>query len=282
VIIIVTDAEDTEGHDLGQIVNLRNAILQAGAMGSANGSEVIIAVGVGDKNDAVLSALATGGHVYSVNGWQQVQTLLGDIALDVCSFAEPPPNPAPSAPVDFGGMSGADFFDAALYGGTVPSGGTVTAADDAEYGLLVAGLRERMRLAQNNGCYSWSQVQPHADGWRCGPLQQAAAMGGLQATAVMLVPLAVDSGDPDLAGESIELYREESGRFAFGLFWIDAEQTFEDGTGACLTGDDADCQIRGRFLFDTPPLFATAEDFAGLELVDFDPDAPIAIVLLVN
>ena len=230
VIIIITDAEDTEGHDVAQIVDLRNAILQAGAAGSPNGSEVIIAVGVGNKNDAVLEALATGGYVYSVNNWQQVQTLLGDIALDVCSFAEPPPNPAPSAPVDFGGMSGSDFYDAARYGGTVPSSGTVTAADDAEYELLVAGIRERMRLAQSNGCYTWAQVQPDADGWRCGPLQQAASRGGLQATSVILVPLAVDSSAPGLEGNSIEFYREESGRFAFGLFWIDAEQTFENGT----------------------------------------------------
>ena len=139
-----------------------------------------------------------------------------------------------------------------------------------------------MRLAQSNGCYSWAQVQPNADGWRCGPLQQAAAMGGLQATAVILVPLAVDTGDPDLEGGSIEFYREESGRFAFGLFWIDAEQTFENGTGACLSGEDVDCQIRGRFLFDTPPLLATPEDFNSIQLVDFDADAPVAVILLVD
>ena len=36
------------------------------------------------------------------------------------------------------------------------------------------------------------------------------------------------------------------------------------------TGADSDCQIRGRFLFDTPPFLATPEEFANLQLVDFD------------
>jgi hypothetical protein len=243
---------------------------------------VIIAVGVGDRNDAVLDAIATGGHVYSTASWDGLRFLLDDIAADVCSFAEPPPNPAPSAPVNFGGMSPADFYDAALYGGAVPTSGVVSAAGDASYISLVNGLRQRMALAQGQGCYSWSQVQPQGDAFPCGPLHLAAQNDGLQPTTLLLVPLAVDAGDPDLAGGTIQLLQQSSGLFVFGLFWVDAAQTFENGTGACLSGDDATCQIRGRFLFNTPPFLATAADFDEIELVDFDGVSPVVVVQLVH
>lgn len=284
VIVIVTDAEDTEADSIDEIIALRDAIIAAGEAGSPNGAIGIVAVGVGDQNTAILNALATHGAVFDAEDWDDLPALLEDIVGAVGAIGATPENVTYSTIVDV-----PDTQDGLEFGSAFEDA-TVRAASTNEVPLIMAGLRQRLQAAISQGCYTEAQIlPPGGTAWDCGPLQVAESRSdGLQASSVLLMPVVVNSLEGVSGGETLQLFEGDSGVYTFAYFWVDAERTFVApglGDWACEDSPDDDlfCQIHGHFIFNTPPILVSSGDVpSGATIVDYDPAAPVTIVQLVN
>ena len=149
------------------------------------------------------------------------------------------------------------------------------------------GFTDRLQAAMANNCYTWAEVLPPANGgtWRCKP--EAAVVGGIQASAVVLLPvLSVNIGNS--GSGSYPLTQLGNGQYLLAYFWVDGNATYDTTRNNWPCIDHPDCVIRGRFIMNVP---VDAETFDPSKcpggniqncIVNFDPGATTRIVQLID
>ena len=157
------------------------------------------------------------------------------------------------------------------------------------------GLQDRLEAAMAEGCYSWADIRQsmldadqNGDGvvdagstWRCSPLNPALTQNGVQATAIVILPIiadqfkfsqiqggsetfwvakcedpavgcdADDDGDDDGDDDA-----DDDQPYQLAFFWLDGESTFADTSKQnwqyiSSTGQ-GQAEIWGVFLIDNP------------------------------
>lgn len=150
---------------------------------------------------------------------------------------------------------------------TTKPGGTI--------GDVNNGLRDRLEAAISNACYTEAETLAELD--RCKPGHFSS---GTQATAVALLPV-LDTDIVDSGAQSYPLATTASGQTLLAYFWIDGDSTYvnpQNNQWQCVDGA-SNCVIRGKFLENVPVDLSV---FQGGNVTDFDPEALIKIVQLVE
>ena len=138
------------------------------------------------------------------------------------------------------------------------------------------GMQDRLEAAMANNCYTESEVRNDLE--RCKP---GLYDGGMQETAVLLVPVLED--DIDFSGSSqAALETTDSGQTLLAYFWVDGDSTYDmsnPNNWSCEEGEGNSCIIYGKFLENVPTDLSVWEEG---DVTEFDPEALIKIVQLVE
>lgn len=148
------------------------------------------------------------------------------------------------------------------------------------------GFQDRLEAAMANNCYTWEEAKPPSDGsvWRCKPVN--AVVDGIEATAVVLLP--VLHVDIDNSGSGYyPIAQLDNGQYLLAYFWVDGDGTWDTSRGTWRCWDNPDCIIRGRFIVDEPvdlDVFDPTKCPPGDAdcVLDWDPAATTKIVQLID
>lgn len=173
---------------------------------------------------------------------------------------------------------------------TEPGNKLGQATQNPNSGLRVRLARALTHLRPDNGskhCYTWADVQPPSSGvWHCSPFS-ATENDGVQATAVILVPIIVEDFTLLNGTKTINVYKDGN-VYMLAYFWIDGNATYENpATGDWDSATNPKGAIWGRFI-DNVPTQLTVFDPAqcrpsdGCSVVDFDKDSIFKVIELVE
>jgi len=154
------------------------------------------------------------------------------------------------------------------------------------------GLTDRLKAAQDTGCYTWEDVQPPSitgeATWNCKPENQFS--DGIQRSAVALLPVLdvdiVETGKTDVPIEQLS-----NGQYLLAYFWISGEDTYDTSKNnwdcKVKSGQDK-CIIYGRFIVKQPVSLDAFDPSlcpgGNLEecVLEFDPASTTKIVQLID
>lgn len=197
------------------------------------------------------------------------------------------------------GDNGDQIRDGLKFGSGVPLQPTLNTEPGNKLGQATqnnnSGLHVRLSRAlthtrpddNTKHCYTWADVQPPSSGvWQCSPFA-ATENDGVQATAVVLLPIIVEDFTGLNGNKTINVYKDGN-VYMLAYFWIDGNATYVNPAGGDYTSATSPKGfIWGRFIENVPtqlevfdPNQCKAAD--GCQIVDFDPDSIWKIVQLVD
>ncbi|MEZ4492239.1 MAG: hypothetical protein R3C29_02850 [Dehalococcoidia bacterium] len=196
------------------------------------------------------------------------------------------------------GDKGDQIRDGLKYGSKTPLQPVINTEPGNKLGQATqnknSGLRVRIEraLAHSPRCYTWTEVQPPSDPddpWPCNPFS-ATESDGVQATAVILVPIIVEDFTQLNGNKKIHVVPDGSGGeiyYLLAYFWVDAEATWKNpATGNWdMNPSNTKGAIWGRWIHDAPTqlsVFDRGDCGSDCDIIDYDPDAIIKIVQLIE
>ena len=202
------------------------------------------------------------------------------------------------------GDHGDQIRDGFKFGSGVPLQPTLNTEPGNKFGQATqnhnSGLRVRLSRAlahahpadSSKHCYTWADVQPPSDPnafWPCSPAN-ATETDGVQATAVILVPIIVEDFTQLNGTKTIHVQPTAGGSaYLLAYFWVDGNSTYVNPAANDYNLNPANPKgaIYGRFILgvaaqlsEFDPTNCRVSDGCGL--VDFDPQAVIKVVQLVE
>ena len=186
------------------------------------------------------------------------------------------------------GNQGTNYIeDALIHGADEPLTPQIATETGNNTNKVLNGLASRLQAALGTGCYTYAAVMSSVNGsdWPCGPFQAAESDGGgVQATAVILIPIVVQNFPNQQGNQTVDVHRPDpDGPYELAYFWVDGNATFADplnGDWSCKNGPPSKCEIQGRFLFNMPAYLSTPG--SGDEIVDYDSNGVVRVVQLIE
>ena len=202
------------------------------------------------------------------------------------------------------GDNGDQIRDGFKFGSGVPLQPTLNTEPGNKFGQATqnagSGLQVRLRRSilhprtddNTKHCYTWADVQPPSDPnayWPCSPAN-ATESDGVQATAVILVPIIVEDFTQFNGTKTIHVQPTAGGAaYLLAYFWVDGNSTYVNPSGGNynLNPSNPNGAMYGRFILgvaaqlsEFDPTNCRTSDGCGL--VDYDPQAVVKVVQLVE
>jgi hypothetical protein len=155
--------------------------------------------------------------------------------------------------IDINGSTGSDICPYMRGGSTKAITDPGTYTETGNPSGLARCIRDRKSPAVANSCYTASDVLDSNGKLkdRCNPLIGAArganGYSGIQATAVILIPITTNASFDPSGHKAISLQQVGGGVRLFAFFLVD-RSTFESTEGGPYCGEHGNCDIRGRFV----------------------------------